>query len=342
MKNSTLAKIGINILLTLAIMAAILYFIDFSKLVRILMGAKLEFIALALAVYLLINALMAARIWKLLHGLGAKVGYAEVLKTQFGGMLASDVTPARSGYFFTAFSISAKHRIGLEKTMTVIFGPQLLEFFLKIVAGAAVLYLAIGKVSVIGSNSLFAALFVLAVVAGIAFFGLLMFSRRFLGLFSFAKGLPFGAKAFYFFGLMQNESPILLREIKFLLGLEVVTWLLKTLEWSLYFWALGLSVSSGDMVADFGFFLIFHALITFLQFIPLPTVAGAGTSEAAAAAVLAAFGIPIEAGVAFMFLTRGGMLFADLLGLPAILEFAKSKNIGEIFEFEKRIGKEVD
>jgi len=340
MKNETIAKIGINLLVTVAVIAALLYLIDFSRLILILSRAKLEFIAAALGVYLLINALMAVRIWKLLSGLGARVDYFEALKIHFGGMLASDVTPARSGYFFTAFSLSARHNIALGKTMTVVLGPQLLEFFLKIVAGGAVLWLALGKVSVIGNNSVFAALFVLAVLAGVAFFGLLMFSRRFLHCFSFAKRLPFGKKGFYLFELMQRESPVLLHEWKFLLGLEAVCWLLKSLEWSLYFWALGLSVNGGNMAADFGFFVIFHALITFMQFIPLPTIAGAGTSEAAAAAILAAFGIPVEAGVAFMFLTRGGMLLADLLGLPAIAEFAKSKNIGEIFEFGERVGKE--
>lgn len=336
MDNKTVRGIALNFLITFLVIAAILYFLDFSRLVALFLQAKVEFVLLAFVVYLAVNALMAVRIWELMRGLEVRIPFLEVLRTQFGGMLASDITPARSGYFFTAFSLSAKHKVPLEKSMTVIFGPQLLEFFLKILAGAAVMWMVLERVDVLGGNAAFAGLFVLAVLAAIGFFGALMFSRGFLEKFSFAKRFSFGRKGFYFFLLMQKHSHILFEKIWFLLGIEAAGWLTKSLEWSLYFWALGLHLS-GNFVSDYAFFILFHAFITFLHFIPLPTLAGAGTAEAASAAVLVAFGVPFEAGVAFTFLTRGGMFLVDLLGLPAILEFAREKDLSELFEFEQRL-----
>jgi len=63
------------------------------------------------------------------------------------------------------------------------------------------------------------------------------------------------------------------------------------------------------------FFMLLHPALTLLQFIPLPTPAGAGVSEAGLVAYLVLFGVSAPAAAVFGVLSRAVMLVQDWVGI---------------------------
>ena len=145
-------KFIINLSISLAIFVAIFYIIGADKIINSLMHARFEFIILALVAYILVNLLMSLRIKVVLDSISDELSTLKILPSSLAGMFASDFTPARVGYFFTAFSLSSRFKIPLEKTTISIFGPQLFDFLIKAVS-ASVLFLFL--VDKLGAGNLF-------------------------------------------------------------------------------------------------------------------------------------------------------------------------------------------
>jgi len=319
----------INIAGALAAIAIILYFVDVGQIWGVISHSRLEFILLASLAYITLNAAMAQRIRVLLSSMGHRIPFASALKADLGGMLASDFSPARSGYFLTAFLISSEKSVNLEKSMLAIFGPQLLEFLLKAVCTALLVVLIMQSFPIFAGKEILVFATLAAIAGGIIFFFALLFHPNLLERFAFMKIGP-GKKVFYLFHLMRDNSGVMVREWPSILSLTMIAYILKAVEWFLLAKALGITVIGP--VWDLGFFLLFVPFVTFVQFLPLPTIAGAGTGEAAGTAILALFGVPIEIGISFGFLTRGMMILVDLAGISAILPFIRKESFDGVLK----------
>lgn len=313
---------------------------DVGKVAEVLAKADLRFVALAAAFYFALNVLMSWRIKALLEEMGERLKLAECVKANFAGMIASDFTPARSGYFLTALVLTSKFKAELEKTMLSIFGPQIVEFAIKAVCLALMLLVLFQHSFLKDSDLTIVIASVLVIFAVIGFFGALVVSPRLLGMFSFVKQAGPGRKIFALFKLMQDNSKVLFKRWGVVLGTSVSTWLMKGFEWYLLAKALGITVI--DPVADIWFFLLLHPTVTLMQFIPIPTLAGAGTSEAVMTGILMMFGVPAADGLAFALLTRFLMIAVDLLGVPTLVGFAQGKGLsnilGQINGIEEKVG----
>lgn len=302
-----------QLLLSLLAIGAIAYAVDFGKVAQMLMGANLWYVLGAVACYFAINLLMAYRIRILLLDMGQRCPYPQILLAHFAGMLASDFTPARSGYFATAAALSSKG-VPAPKAVASILSPQLFDFLLKVIAGSVAVAFLVSSFRLDGNSLLAHALAISGVFLMLAFATLLVFSRKFLlllrGIFSLH---PIGEKIWGMLESMQEHSKAVRRQLPSVLLLLFCTWMLKGLEWML----LGESLSLSPQFAygTFVFYLLLQPLVTLLQFVPFPTLAGAGLSEAGAIGVLFLFGISAPAAAAFALLTRAMTLFVDLIGL---------------------------
>ena len=325
-------KLIISALFAVLFVALLIYLVSPGKVIDVLSKADWRFVLLAALCYVTLNALMAYRIQELLAEVGHKIPFRAAMDANFAGMSASDFTPARSGYFFTAFALSSKHDIPIEKTMLAIFGPQMLEFAIKALALAVLVFVVLGKMGVLnGSNPLLVIGPILAIFAVIGFFSALLFSPALLARLSFMKRVGLGRKFFFLFHLMQKNSKALLDRWVVVLGVSLVTWFLKGLEWFCLAKALGITIFGP--LEDLGFFLLLHPTVTLIQFIPIPTLAGTGTSEAAFAGVLVLFGIPVDIGVPFALLTRALMIAVDALGgIRTILDYVHRESISGILD----------
>jgi uncharacterized protein (TIRG00374 family) len=329
-----------NIIFSVIILIILFYFIDVNTLINVLLAANPLYLVLAIIFYFTLNVIMSFRIKVILRELGNNIPLKDAIISDFTGMLASDFTPARSGYFFAAFDISSRLKIPLEKTMISIFGPQLLEFVIKALCVGILVIFVLNQFSVFEDQSvyiLFSSAFVLLVIL---FFASLLFSKKLLNKFSFIKGFPFGRKFFSLFHLMQDKSDVLLKKKWTILGLTFGSWLLKTCEWFCLAKSLNISLFDNS-VMEFLFIGIFQASITLIHFIPIPTIAGAGTSEAAFAGILFLFGVPAALGVAFGLMTRALMIFVDfILGISNLSVYIEKEKWGgilaDIEDVEKR------
>jgi len=317
MKKSTL----IQILVSLLAIAVVLYLSDFDKVLAIIWRVNLFYLFASMLVYLAINILMGFRIRMLLNDLNEKISLADSTEAGLSGMLASDFTPGRTGYFATAFLITANSKIKLHKSMLSIFGPQLFEFAFKCIAGAIAMWYILELISYkTGGEMKFVGMIVgfgifLAMVVLMA---LLLFSSKFVKSISFIRMFPYGDHTHSLLSDMQRNSRTVRKFIPQIAVLLAITWALKSLEWLLVAKSVGMQVNS--QLPEIIFFAFLQPLITMLQFIPAPTLAGMGLSEGGAAAVLYLFGVPPYESVAFALLTRSMNVMVDLLGIKGAVK----------------------
>lgn len=322
-------QILLNIAISLALFAAIFWLVGFDKILAVLLTAQPGFLAAALVTYFIVTVVMSYRIKVVLASMGERLGLAQIAPSNLAGMLASDFTPARVGYFLAAFSLSSRHRIKLEKTFIAIFGPQLFDFLIKAFSAAILTALIVQKT---GTNDVLLNVVVIgAALAAIFSAALVVFYPPLLARLAFLARFQSLSRVFGFVRRMHEHSDRIFAVKWRVVAITSVTWFLKGVEWLLISRALGI-VITGDTAYDLGFMMVLQGAITIIQFIPSPTIAGAGASEAAFAAVLLAFGVPFESSVTFGFLTRAVMVAVDAFSLPLILDYLRRHSLESVLE----------
>ena len=315
-----------ELMLSLILIAALFYFADIGKVLAVVGSMDLKWLAVALFFYIAINIAMTLRVWAILHDMGAGISYRRTLMAHFAGMIASDFTPARSGYLTTAVVLSRNNKIPLEKSMVSIIGPQIFDFTLKITAGAiAAWYLityALGGAD--ESMVLTIAFAIVAVGSMIGVMLLALFSSKFVKLLTRLSFLPFAGKVIGLLEQMQKNSASIKRLLWLILLLLGLTWFFKAAEWYALSQAIGFApdVPFSALI----FFAFLQPLSTVLQFAPLPTVAGAGFYEAGSVFVLMLFGASLEQALVFSLLTRFIMIAVDSIG---VREAVKTLRLGK-------------
>lgn len=318
----------ISMIITIIVLFIISSIVDLDKLSGELQSANLFYIFLALLSYLILNIFINMRISILLSAMGEKTSFKDSFFAHFGGMLASDFTPARSGYFLTAFLLTSQDQGKIEKTLTSIFAPQLLEFLLKVICTGILTFVLIGRLESSTNWTPYIIASILSVAVIVVTFLSFLFVRGLLEKTLFITKFPGGKKIYYLFWLMRENSQYVRQKWKEVLLLTISGWLFKGLEW--YFVAQALGIHIFGSYYDYFFMLLFQAFLTLTHFIPLPTVAGAGAAEAVGSGVLAMFGISIESSIAFLFLTRVLMIAVDLIGLTAIIPLFRKESLDQV------------
>jgi uncharacterized protein (TIRG00374 family) len=309
-------QILLDVAVSLIILAALLHFAGFEQFMEEIANMDLFWLAISILLLLGMYAAMVFRMKVLLDDMGTPLPAISILKAHLTGMLMADITPARSGYLATAAVMSKSYKIPPEKAMVSILGPQAYDFIFKIVIGGiAALYLieyaAIenGWIMGVGVAGLS---FVLAVML------LLMYSKKFLSVFAFTEEWPFIGKIYAMFHRVQLHSKVVVKRTPLLIALLLLTWTFKAFSWLAVAKALHISVpfEYGEGV----FFFFFQPLVTMLEFVPTPTLAGLGFSEAGGVLVLSLFGITAAKAAAFMLVAR---LKTTIVNLPGIEEAVK-------------------
>ena len=306
-----------NILISLALVALILNLVGIDEVLKSFANIDLLFLAMSMLFLLIMDLIMAFRIRLLLNHSGQRASFLDILKSHMVGMLAADFTPARSGYFATAGILRYKYGISSEKAMVAIMGPQIYDFALKLVVGTlGILYILHtfisaedGWVIILGS------LLMLPMMGTMI---LLLFSKRFLGLFAFMERIPLLSRAYLLFRRMQGNSHVVIDKTPHLIALMLCSWTAKAISWYFAAKAVGITISADFPELLFYFFL--QPLITMLEFMPSPTIAGLGLSEGGAALVLSLFGISGATAATFALLVRFKTTFVHLPAIPEAIE----------------------
>ena len=123
-------------------------------------------------------------------------------------------------------------------------------------------------------------------------------------------------------------------------AISIASWITKGIEWYLIGRAIGL-IMGDDLIYSIGFMMILNASITLLQFAPIPSVAGAGVSEAGVVGILYFFGIEPSSAISFGILTRMIMIIQDGFGVGFIIEYFRKHSLAKIWSKIKDIKRNV-
>lgn len=330
-KNSSkrFLKYALQIIIMVAIFAALLWYVGIESLYNALLTIKVEYLLLALIMYFGINVFFTVRIRHILAKDGIKTSFGKTLLAQYAGMLTSDVTPGRSGYILTPIYLRDQN-VPTSKSLSMILGIQTIEFLVKVAGGlGAVIYL-INKVPTATWNDLFpGTIFGINIGIIVAAFGIALmltgaivlaaftWSKRAIGLFERIANWRFIKR--FSGGIMgkleefKESSHSTQKAIPAILGLTMICWILKGLEW--YFLGYALGITNIPWIA---YFLI-HPLVTALAFVPI-TPAGAGVQEFGIIGILGLLGVATGPAGAFAIIARGMLILEDLIGVPQVVK----------------------
>lgn len=330
-KSRRITRIGLQIIVTAALIAGLLWYVGIESLVSTLSTMKIEYFALAFIAYFGINLLFALRLMRVLKRDGEKLSFGKTLLAQYAGMLSSDVTPGRSGYFLTPVYLRDQN-VPTSKSLSGILGIQTIEFLAKVAGGiGAVIFLVttvppknwelFGSFAGINLGLLISGLGIALMLIGAILLGAFTWSRRAMSLFNRIANSRFLKR--FTGGLMgkleeyKDSAQKTRRAIPEIILVTVACWILKGCEWYLLGYSLGIT-----QIPWIGYFLI-HPLVTALAFVPI-TPAGIGVQEFGIVGIFSLMGISSAPAGVFALLSRGLLIMEDLIGVPQIARSASS------------------
>jgi len=265
----------------------------------VLTSADPWFLLMALGAWVAINVVISYRI-KWLAQFERNLSFKEVLKFHWAAMLLSDFTPSRLGYFLCPYLLS--RYVSVAHALTVTFGVQVLEFVWKVVLSLLLLLLVFHAFEHFG---------VLLVFLSFSFVSLLsLFIIPHIPVVERVFSFPVLKKYAFVFHSFKNASAFLLRQSPIIFGFILITTVLKGLEWWFIAKALHITLFH-SFIQELVFFSAFQAFIFFLNFLPLPTLAGTGFSEGVVVVFLMLLGVGKVEAVSFSIISRFVMLVVD-------------------------------
>jgi uncharacterized protein (TIRG00374 family) len=345
--SKKILRILLQVVVMVAIFAALLWYIGLGSLYDALLKIKVEYLALAFLMYFGINVFFTIRLRRVLAKGGVKTSFGKTLLAQYAGMLTSDVTPGRSGYILTPVYLRDQN-VPASKALSSVLGIQTIEFLVKVIGGigAAIFLIEIvptgnwPTATILGINVTFFVIIlgIALMLTGAILLAAFSWSERAIGIFDRIANSKYLKR--FTGGIMgkleeyKDSAQKTRSAIPEIFGLTMICWILKGFEWYFLAIALGISISSNFAIAWLGFFLI-HPLVTALAFVPI-TPAGAGVQEFGIVGILSLLFVspsPATLGAigAFAILARGLLIVEDLAGVPQIVKstsliFSRKKN----------------
>jgi glycosyltransferase 2 family protein len=322
-------KIFVQVVVMVAIFAALLWYVGIGSLYNALLHIKVEYLALAFLMYFGINIFFTIRLRRVLAKDGVKTSFGKTLLAQYAGMLTSDVTPGRSGYILTPVYLRDQN-VPASKGLSSVLGIQTIEFLVKVIGGVGAVIYLVEFVPTATWNSMFpqtfaginvglliAGLGIALMLVGAIVLAAFTWSKRAIGIFDRIANSRYLKR--FTGGIMgkleeyKDSSHSTRRAIPEIVGLTMICWILKGFEW----WFLGLALGITN-IPWIAYFLI-HPLVTALAFVPI-TPAGAGVQEFGIIGILGLLGVAAGPAGVFALLARGLLIFEDLTGVPQIVK----------------------
>lgn len=304
----------LQILIMLVIIGGLLWYVGISSLVGILSSMKLEYLPLAFLAYFGINLVFTLRMRRILRREGFKTSFVRTLLAQYAGMLTSDVTPGRTGYFLTPVYLQSQN-VPTSVSLSIILGIQTIDFLVKVFGGVLAIAFLVETVNLTGGLLVVASLGLVLMFVGAVLLAAMSWSQRVISILNRIATSRFLAR--FTGGLMgkleeyresSRKTRKVIPEITFF---TVICWFLTGFEWSFLGSALGIT-----QIGWLGFFLL-HPLVTAMSFVPL-TPSGIGFQEGVIVAIFVLLGIAREQALAFALLSRVLVMVEDLIGAPQI------------------------
>lgn len=307
------------------ILIYVVYFAGVDQFLKIIINVNPIYLLIAAGAYLLNNILMAVRLKHILSDIDRKIRFKFVFFAHMTGMLASDFTPARSGYIFSVYALR-KYGLSVMSSLAAITSTYLFDLMFKIcVAG-------------VGIICVYTSLFEIANLQTITFL-LVFVSLVWASYLILVYPPPFCVKLCHKFKITEKiiylgvESKKVQKHLGLIITVSVMGWICKGIEW--YCIALALGIVQLSFINA----LILNPVVSLFSFVPL-TPAGLGIQEAGIVGIFALFGIAGSYAVSFSLTTRFVDVFVDLFGIRYLLTKPVQKDT--LSEFYNTIEGDID
>lgn len=280
----------------------------------------------------LMHIVLSLRINYISSFLGEKIKFKDAFSAHMLGMLLSEFTPGRSGYWLAPAYLKTK-KMNSGNSLACIIATQPFDYAVKVLGASAGFILFIG-----GSDFIY--LFALPIFITASFF-VFVFSRRTLKIsekiFLKMKFFPSfvkiqGEKAFRYAKQMQEASIKLKSKFHIIIAFTGISYTLRVLNWMILAYSLGIFIERNIINEIFNYYLL-QPLISLIEFVPLPSSAGTGLSESTAIFVFSKLGIGTAMAFAFALALRMQSIATSLLlGIKPLIESSSfiKKKISEI------------
>jgi uncharacterized protein (TIRG00374 family) len=314
MREGSKFALWLQIFLGFLLIAAIIWYVGAHEIGHVLLRLNVMFLIYALIAYFFMNLLFAVRLKMVLRALGQNLGLKKILSIQYGGMLASDFTPARSGYFVVPLML-ASDEIPLTVGLSSILGIQSIEFLVKMMGGILALIYLVTMFNLSLDLLIISSVGIGLMLIGAIIIFLAMWWKKAVDLLNVFKKAPFIGRLIITVSRKITEFQMEAYRVKDAIipitSLTLLSWFVKGLEW--YFIGLSLNITQ---ISFTGFFLL-HPLITALSFVPI-TPSGIGFQEGGIAGVFYLLGVKADVSVVFALLARFLLVIEDIAGVPAL------------------------
>jgi len=307
------AWFSIQVFIGALMLALLLYFADFERVMRVIFQADAGYVLMAALTFILASVFAGYSLFILLERMGYSPSAFKTVMVSIAGQLISDLTPARTGYFVTPMLLGGELGVNFEDGMAaIVFTGAVQAFASVIMGGIAIVYFS----SYIGSGAELIALFVFGLLP-VALMGLALVSvihhTWLTKLIERAKNVPFikprteqvrqAIAAFQRSGRRVTGAAV---QVAFFL---VVAQALNSV--ALYLLALSIGVMQ---VSPFGFVMT-YAIAGFSMY-AFVTIAGLGVQESMYALLLGLLGVVLDKATAIAMLARFFFTVTDFVGIP--------------------------
>ncbi|WP_456368597.1 lysylphosphatidylglycerol synthase transmembrane domain-containing protein [Geoglobus sp.] len=274
----------------LAIIALVIFM--FRDSVAYILSADPLMFLLAVLSYTALNVLLAYRIHYLLVRMGEEVGFLRVLRLHYAGMIASDFTPGRAGYFAIP-ALARRYGLDGSRILGAILSFQAVEMVVKILgASLAIFYL-------LSSDSYLTIIIPAALTLGAIAYLWSDIPPRIDRLEEVRKSAR----------MTKSHAP-------FIFAISLAGWAVVGFQW--YFLFRSLNIDATFLQA-----FLLQPLATLLMFTPF-TPAGMGVFESGSAFLISMVTGNISYGIAHSLLVRSSTIIADI---PGVVEYLSKKEL---------------
>jgi len=307
------AWFGIQVLIGALMLALLLYFADFARVMGVIFQADAGYVLMAALTFMLASVFVGYSLFILLERMGYSPSAFKTVMVSIAGQLISDLTPARTGYFVTPMLLGGELGVNFEDGMAaIVFTGAVQSFASVIMGGIAIVYFS----SFIGSGAQLIALFVFGILP-VALMGFALVSvihhTWLTKLIEHARNVPFikprieqvrqAIAAFQRSGRRATGAAV--QVALFLLVAQALN------SVALYFLALSIGVMQ---VSPIGFVMT-YAIAGFSMY-AFVTIAGLGVQESMYALLLGFMGVVLDKATAIAILARFFFTVTDFMGIP--------------------------
>lgn len=308
------------------ILIILLGYSDAYQTYRVVFTADPIFVFMASVFILSASTLIALSFYIILVSLGFRMSFLKCLGANFGGQLASDLTPGRIGYFVTPFILETITGVPFESCLAATVVSGVIDFFLRaLLAAGSTIYLMSATESILTAQWL-VVLSTLLLAMGSFFLMLSVWSKKtkkiILKLRRFKRFEKIIDEHIDKFETFQREGA----RAKSSIGLVAALMCLASVFEALALYLFSLSV---EVILPPILFIFVHSLASSFTYIPL-TIAGLGVQESALALSLHVFGVPLSYGLSIALLFRFFYTITDIIGIPTLAKFGYLKIISKI------------